>query len=142
MGLERDECFLEDLATCRRLFEQQLQRPMTIDAFPNGSYQPEQITLLRDHGVPHILLVEAIAAGRTVPRIPQHRVAAGRTFSSAAWNGHAMRRAWRTFRRDCTPERLQGRAFQELRASVTVFPLTAPAERPRTPAPLTAAETP
>lgn len=58
MEFETNEFFLEDLAQCRAFFEQQLRMPMTIYAFPNGSYRPEQLALLRESGVQHILLVE------------------------------------------------------------------------------------
>lgn len=58
MGVETNEFFLEDLAKCRAFFKHQLQLPMTIYAFPNGSYRPEQIACLQQHGVQHILLVE------------------------------------------------------------------------------------
>lgn len=58
MALETNAFFLEDLDKCRAFFEQQLQRPMTIYAFPNGSYRPEQIALLQQQGVRHILLVD------------------------------------------------------------------------------------
>ena len=58
MGLETNEFFLDDLAKCRAFFEQQLHLPMTIYAFPNGSYRPEQMALLRAQGVRHILLVD------------------------------------------------------------------------------------
>ncbi|MBI3011633.1 MAG: polysaccharide deacetylase family protein [Candidatus Omnitrophica bacterium] len=58
MAFETNEFFLEDLANCRAFFAQQLQMPMSIYAFPNSSYRPEQLALLRKAGVQHILLVE------------------------------------------------------------------------------------
>lgn len=70
--------------------------------------------------------VQALAAGRETPRIPQERVAGGRTFSSLDWNGRAMRRAWRNFRRDFSAELVRSRPFQELRTRVQTFPLLAP----------------
>ncbi|HEX8638897.1 MAG TPA: hypothetical protein VF692_12590, partial [Pyrinomonadaceae bacterium] len=33
-------------------------QPLTIYAFPNGSYRPEQIDFLRQRGVKHVLLVD------------------------------------------------------------------------------------
>lgn len=67
--------------------------------------------------------VQAVAAGQQVPRIPQERIAEGRTFSSLDWNGRAMRRAWRNFRRDFSAELVRSRPFQELRTRVKTFPL-------------------
>jgi len=72
MAFETNAFFLDDLAKCRAFFERQLQRPMTIYAFPNGSYRPEQITLLREQGVRHILLADegfARPGDRVYPRL-------------------------------------------------------------------------
>jgi len=75
MAFESREFFLEDLAKCRAFFERHLQRPMTIYAFPNGSYRPEQIALLQQHGVRHILLVDegfAKPGDRVYPRLTMY----------------------------------------------------------------------
>ena len=75
MEFETNDFFLEDLARCRAFFERQMQMPMTIYAFPNGSHRPEQIALLQDRGVRHILLVEerfARPGDGVYPRLTMH----------------------------------------------------------------------
>lgn len=67
--------------------------------------------------------VRALASGRPVPRIPQEHLAPGRTFRSAQWDGRAIRRAWRTFSRDFTPERFHDAAFRQQTAEPAVVPL-------------------
>jgi hypothetical protein len=50
----------------------------------------------------HDLCVQAVSAfvsGRQVPCVPQDKIAPGRTYYSAEWNGLAMLRAWRNFPR-------------------------------------------
>ena len=58
MGVESDAFFEEDLNRCEAFFAQRLGLPMEIYAFPNGSYRPEQIELLKRRGIRHILLVD------------------------------------------------------------------------------------
>jgi peptidoglycan/xylan/chitin deacetylase (PgdA/CDA1 family) len=63
MEFEAISFFNEDLRACRRFFDESLGLPLSIYAFPNGGYRPEQIEVLRMAGVRHILLVnEAFAA--------------------------------------------------------------------------------
>lgn len=72
MGLESDAFFTDDLARCQEFFRRQLARPLTIYAFPNGSYRPEQISMLQEQGVRHILLIDeqlASPEARILPRL-------------------------------------------------------------------------
>jgi peptidoglycan/xylan/chitin deacetylase (PgdA/CDA1 family) len=57
MEFESNEYFLDDLRRCRTFFERELQSPMRIYAFPNGSYRDEQVRLLNQEGLEHVLLV-------------------------------------------------------------------------------------
>ncbi len=56
MALVDDEEFLADLAKCRSVLGR-IGVDGKIYAFPNGSYRPEQLRLLEDSGVEHILLM-------------------------------------------------------------------------------------
>lgn len=58
MAFEDDSFFEEDFQKCRSYFEAELNTPLTIYAFPNGSYRPEQIYYLRRQSVKQILLVD------------------------------------------------------------------------------------
>ena len=58
MGYEENEFFKDDLEKCSRYFTESLQMPLNIYAFPNGSYRPEQIEILKEKSVKHILLVD------------------------------------------------------------------------------------
>ena len=58
MAFEDSAFFDDDLKKCRDYFENELGKPLTIYAFPNGSHRPEQIGQLRDSCVKHILLVQ------------------------------------------------------------------------------------
>jgi peptidoglycan/xylan/chitin deacetylase (PgdA/CDA1 family) len=72
MGFESAAFFEEDLERCVGFFRDRLGLALSIYAFPNGSYRPEQIELLAQRGVEHILLVEdqlASANGRVIPRL-------------------------------------------------------------------------
>lgn len=57
MGYESLEFFEDDLRKCRDYFDSELDIPLSIYAFPNGSYKPEQIDILRQNGIRRILLV-------------------------------------------------------------------------------------
>jgi peptidoglycan/xylan/chitin deacetylase (PgdA/CDA1 family) len=57
MGYEDNDFFLKDLRGCTAYFENVLRLPLDIYAFPNGSYRDEQIALLENEGIKHILLV-------------------------------------------------------------------------------------
>jgi peptidoglycan/xylan/chitin deacetylase (PgdA/CDA1 family) len=58
MGLESEPFFVEDFRKAEALFSDTLGLPLTIYAFPNGSYAPWQIEHLRAKGVRQVLLVE------------------------------------------------------------------------------------
>lgn len=71
MKYESDEFFTADLQACRAYFAERLHLPMTIYAFPNGSYRAEQIESLQQAGIEHVLLVDecfASAQQRVYPR--------------------------------------------------------------------------
>jgi peptidoglycan/xylan/chitin deacetylase (PgdA/CDA1 family) len=67
MAHESNEYLREDLSRCNRYFEEILGQPMQIYAFPNGSYREEQIEIVRDSGVQHILVVGDAFADGTSP---------------------------------------------------------------------------
>jgi len=58
MGFEDNEFFIEDLERCKAYFANKLHLPMTIYAFPNGSYRQEQVEYLKQHDIDHVLLVD------------------------------------------------------------------------------------
>ena len=58
MGFEDFDYFSQDFSECNVYFRQKLNQPLKIYAFPNGSYQREQINFLKKRGVEHILLVD------------------------------------------------------------------------------------
>lgn len=54
-----------------------------------------------DHGhAMYLAVLDQLAAGKSVPRVPQASIAAGRTFYTAEWTAAAMRRAVKRFDRD------------------------------------------
>jgi peptidoglycan/xylan/chitin deacetylase (PgdA/CDA1 family) len=57
MEYETLATFGEDFERCAAVFRDQLSLPLTIYAFPNGSYRPCQVEWLRSRGVEHVLLV-------------------------------------------------------------------------------------
>jgi peptidoglycan/xylan/chitin deacetylase (PgdA/CDA1 family) len=57
MGYESNEFFKEDFFKCQEYFSEKLKLPMSIYAFPNGSYRDTQLSFLEDNGIEHILLV-------------------------------------------------------------------------------------
>lgn len=57
MGSETLDFFRDDVERSDAFFCRVLGRPFAVYAFPNGTYQPEQVTLLEDRGVRAILLV-------------------------------------------------------------------------------------
>jgi peptidoglycan/xylan/chitin deacetylase (PgdA/CDA1 family) len=72
MAFEDDAFFENDLAKCTEFFRSQLQQRLDIYAFPNGSYRPDQITLLQQRGVTKVLLVDEKLANldaNVVPRL-------------------------------------------------------------------------
>jgi hypothetical protein len=58
MEFEDESFFEDDFQQCRRYFENELSQPLSIYAFPNGSYRPEQIEYLRRNEVKQVLLVD------------------------------------------------------------------------------------
>ena len=58
MGFESKEYFEQDFQRCKNYFENELKLPLTIYAFPNGSYKNYQIDFLINQGIEHVLLVE------------------------------------------------------------------------------------
>lgn len=75
----------------------------------------------------HALLVRAIArlaAGLSVPRVPQHTIARGRLFTARQWNALAMRAAWRNFRHQYTPAYFASEEYRSQSARLMVVPLT------------------
>lgn len=64
MAYEDDSFFEEDFEKCRAYFEDELRTPLSIYAFPNGSYRTEQIEFLRRNAVEKILLVDEKFADR------------------------------------------------------------------------------
>jgi peptidoglycan/xylan/chitin deacetylase (PgdA/CDA1 family) len=57
MGYESNEFFKEDFFKCQEYFSEKLKLPMSIYAFPHGSYRDIQLSFLEDKGIEHILLV-------------------------------------------------------------------------------------
>lgn len=57
MEFETDEFLDSDVERCARFFEKELDRPMTIYAFPNGSCRAGQAERVLGKGVDHVLLV-------------------------------------------------------------------------------------
>jgi peptidoglycan/xylan/chitin deacetylase (PgdA/CDA1 family) len=75
MGFEDDDFFHEDVRRCRAFFEDRLQLPLAVYAFPNGSYRPAHLEHLFANGFKHALLVEDRAAatrGWVLPRLSVH----------------------------------------------------------------------
>ena len=71
MGCEDNSFFAEDLDRCVTFFCKDLKLPLSIYAFPNGSYRYEQIEILRGRGIKHILLVGERLASRSNPVCPR-----------------------------------------------------------------------
>ncbi len=65
--------------------------------------------------------VRALAAGQAVPRIPQERIASGRTFRAAQWDARAIRRARHALTHDFSPSHP---AFQGQTAEIALVPLS------------------
>jgi peptidoglycan/xylan/chitin deacetylase (PgdA/CDA1 family) len=72
MGYEDDSFFERDLDKCFEYFRDALELPLTIYAFPNGSYRPSQVEILLARGIRHVLLVDekmAAQRGSVLPRL-------------------------------------------------------------------------
>lgn len=57
MEFEENSFFEDDLQKCLKYFDETLRVPLEIYAFPNGSFRPEQIEILRSYGIKYKLLV-------------------------------------------------------------------------------------
>jgi peptidoglycan/xylan/chitin deacetylase (PgdA/CDA1 family) len=57
MAFESDEFFAEDVRRCRSWYLERLGVEPRVYAFPNGSYRPSQVTIAREEGFEHMLLV-------------------------------------------------------------------------------------
>jgi peptidoglycan/xylan/chitin deacetylase (PgdA/CDA1 family) len=57
MEFEETGFFEDDLQKCLKCFDEKLALPLDIYAFPNGSFRPEQIEILRGYGIKYKLLV-------------------------------------------------------------------------------------
>lgn len=58
LGLESDEFVRDDVSRCKQWFETNLDQPVTIYAFPNGSFRDGQVQIVRECGISCILLVD------------------------------------------------------------------------------------
>lgn len=58
MGAETDDYFGSDLQKCGEYMQTELGLPMSIYAFPNGSYRRSQLTIALESGLRHVLLVD------------------------------------------------------------------------------------
>jgi peptidoglycan/xylan/chitin deacetylase (PgdA/CDA1 family) len=58
MGIESNTFFQKDFYKCQKYFQEKLNLPINIYAFPSGSYRKEQIAFLIKNNIKHILLVE------------------------------------------------------------------------------------
>ena len=65
MGAETDDYFRSDLHKCREYMQTELGLPMSIYAFPNGSYRHSQLTIALESGLRHVLLVDNDFAGNS-----------------------------------------------------------------------------
>lgn len=75
MGNESTQFFEKDLDRCQEYFEQGLALPLSIYAFPNGSYRPEHIEILTRRGFDQILLVDeefASHGANVIPRLTMY----------------------------------------------------------------------
>ncbi len=96
MSYEPTGFFEEDFTRCEALFRDRLGLPLDTYAFPNGSYRPELIDVLRRRGVQHILLVnERLATGvhgiyTRLTLSPQSAVEA--RFQALGWKSQGVQR--------------------------------------------------
>jgi len=77
----------------------------------------------------YVRVVQALAAGESVPRIAQPSVCEGHTFYTQEWTGTAMRTAWKNFRSFYRPGYFQSREFAEANERIKLFPFAAHARR-------------
>jgi peptidoglycan/xylan/chitin deacetylase (PgdA/CDA1 family) len=75
MGLEADGFFADDFHRCAEYFRTVLSLPLSVYAFPNGSWRPGQPEFLLQRGIEYVLLVDEQIAARTariLPRLTVH----------------------------------------------------------------------
>ena len=74
MEFESEKFFVDDFQACVEYFQTDLQLPLTIYAFPNGSYRSEQVTYLEKEGMQRILLVGETYARRDQKVLPRFTI--------------------------------------------------------------------
>lgn len=74
MKFEDDDFFQDDFQKCVNYFRQELQLPLEIYAFPNGSYRRDQISYLDNQGIKRILLVGENYARREQKVLPRFTI--------------------------------------------------------------------
>lgn len=74
MEFEEEEFFEDDFQKCVKYFREELRLPLSIYAFPNGSYRPEQTAYLEKQGVRSILLVGEEYARRGQRVLPRFTI--------------------------------------------------------------------
>jgi peptidoglycan/xylan/chitin deacetylase (PgdA/CDA1 family) len=75
MDLETEAFFRVDLERCIAFFRDELELPMRVYAFPSGAYTSQQIEILFQNGVQHVMLCGdeyATRGGRVYPRFVIH----------------------------------------------------------------------
>jgi methionyl-tRNA formyltransferase len=70
----------------------------------------------------YVDVIDAIGAGREVPRVPQASIAAGQTLFSSEWNGLQATKAWLNYKRYFGPALLRSGEFAALSQSLKLFP--------------------
>lgn len=74
MEFEENSFFEDDLQKCLKYFDEKLRLPLEIYAFPNGSFRPEQIEILRSYGIKYKLLVGDDYAERGADVFPRFTI--------------------------------------------------------------------
>jgi peptidoglycan/xylan/chitin deacetylase (PgdA/CDA1 family) len=57
MEFEETTFFEDDLRMCSAYFRERLKLPLETYAFPNGSFRPEQVAILKENGIRNVLVV-------------------------------------------------------------------------------------
>jgi len=71
MAHETDAFFADDVSRCRTFFRDELELPLSIYAFPNGSYRRAQVDYLLGNGFDHVLLVDEKMGRSTAKVLPR-----------------------------------------------------------------------
>ena len=77
MEFEENSFFEDDLQKCLKYFDEKLQIPLEIYAFPNGSFRLEQIEILRKYGIKYKLLVGEEYARKDADVFPRFTIYGG-----------------------------------------------------------------